>query len=280
MTNDKQPDEPEQPGAPAPADEPEQVAQRKLTAIDEYISLAWTHADPNAPLMVKIQRLLNDLFYQRQRAQDELSIQRENTESDRAYIASLENRVASLTAENEAAHDALRSLASFVGAGGYNAPKVDAKLFEEKIRWGLDHIIKVERGNGPAISDSEMMSLLRRVNREFELEIKELKARLAAQPPAPQPEQPEIDLLSNDPILEALADEPPIDDPAEPPMNYSDQHDAQTIKEFWDWLTADYPDDVFISDVDIDLAVEEFLVFLQQKRDPQYPNPAFRERPL
>lgn len=32
---------------------------------------------------------------------------------------------------------ALRSLACWLGAGGYNAPTVDAKVFEEKIRWGV-----------------------------------------------------------------------------------------------------------------------------------------------
>lgn len=31
----------------------------------------------------------------------------------------------------------LRSLASYVGAGGYNADTVDADVFEEKIRWGI-----------------------------------------------------------------------------------------------------------------------------------------------
>ncbi len=37
--------------------------------------------------------------------------------------------------------DAMRSLASYVGAGGYNADVVDAGVFEEKIRWGIDEIM-------------------------------------------------------------------------------------------------------------------------------------------
>lgn len=42
----------------------------------------------------------------------------------------------------EKAEDALRSLASFVGAGGYNADKVDADVFEQKIRWGIGQIME------------------------------------------------------------------------------------------------------------------------------------------
>jgi len=36
---------------------------------------------------------------------------------------------------------AMRSLASYVGAGGYNADVVDADVFEAKIRWGIDEIM-------------------------------------------------------------------------------------------------------------------------------------------
>lgn len=41
--------------------------------------------------------------------------------------------------------NALRSLASWLSAGGYNAPQVDAKVFEEKIRWGVDHLLAASR---------------------------------------------------------------------------------------------------------------------------------------
>lgn len=37
----------------------------------------------------------------------------------------------------------LRSLASYVGAGGYNADDVDPKTFEDKVRWGIDHLLGV-----------------------------------------------------------------------------------------------------------------------------------------
>lgn len=42
----------------------------------------------------------------------------------------------------EKAEEVLRSLASFVGAGGYNADKVDADVFEQKIRWGIGQIME------------------------------------------------------------------------------------------------------------------------------------------
>jgi hypothetical protein len=37
-----------------------------------------------------------------------------------------------------ACENVLRSLASYLGCGGYNAPEVDAAVFEEKIRYGID----------------------------------------------------------------------------------------------------------------------------------------------
>lgn len=40
------------------------------------------------------------------------------------------------------AEEALRSLASYLGCGGYNAPEVDAKVFEEKIRYGIDNFVR------------------------------------------------------------------------------------------------------------------------------------------
>ncbi len=42
----------------------------------------------------------------------------------------------------------LRGLCSFLGAGGYNethAGLIEAKSADDKIRWGIDHIIEVER---------------------------------------------------------------------------------------------------------------------------------------
>lgn len=42
----------------------------------------------------------------------------------------------------EALEEVLRRLASFVGNGGYNADEVDPAIFEEKIRDGIDYLIK------------------------------------------------------------------------------------------------------------------------------------------
>lgn len=60
--------------------------------------------------------------------------------SERAIAACKEaQRIAGAAiASRDAANDALRSLASFVGAGGYNASTVDAAAFERKIRDGID----------------------------------------------------------------------------------------------------------------------------------------------
>ena len=48
--------------------------------------------------------------------------------------------------------DALRSLASYVGAGGYNADTVDAGVFEDKIRWGIGEIMaRMERAEAELV---------------------------------------------------------------------------------------------------------------------------------
>ena len=49
---------------------------------------------------------------------------------------------AELAQKLEKAEGVLRSLAGFVGAGGYNADKVDADVFEQKIRWGIGQIME------------------------------------------------------------------------------------------------------------------------------------------
>jgi hypothetical protein len=41
----------------------------------------------------------------------------------------------------EELEEVLRSLASYVGAGGDNAPTVDPKKFESKIRWGINEVL-------------------------------------------------------------------------------------------------------------------------------------------
>jgi hypothetical protein len=43
--------------------------------------------------------------------------------------------------KTEELEEVLRSLASYVGAGGDNAPTVDPNSFESKIRWGINEIL-------------------------------------------------------------------------------------------------------------------------------------------
>lgn len=62
--------------------------------------------------------------------------------------------------ERDEAQEALRSLACYLGVGGYNAPNVDAKIFEQKIRHGIDELIKVER-NGIEAERDEAMAMLK-----------------------------------------------------------------------------------------------------------------------
>lgn len=45
----------------------------------------------------------------------------------------------------EALEDVLRRLASYVGAGGYNSETVNPKAFEDKIKWGIDHLLRMNK---------------------------------------------------------------------------------------------------------------------------------------
>lgn len=62
------------------------------------------------------------------------------------------SREVELTQQTERAEsyaETLRSIASYVGAGGYNADTVDAGVFEDRIRWGIRAI------QGPLIAAIE-----------------------------------------------------------------------------------------------------------------------------
>lgn len=48
--------------------------------------------------------------------------------------------VASIPSRETDAEWALRDLAAYVGAGGYNAGTVDPAVFFDKIKWGIDHL--------------------------------------------------------------------------------------------------------------------------------------------
>jgi hypothetical protein len=49
-----------------------------------------------------------------------------------------------ISQQHEALETVLRSLASYVGNGGFNAESVDPAIFEEKIRDGIDRLTRVE----------------------------------------------------------------------------------------------------------------------------------------
>jgi hypothetical protein len=73
-----------------------------------------------------------------------------------------------LEAKVEALEEGLRSLASYVGAGGYNADEVDPKAFVDKVRWGIDNLTGVNHvGKLEAkIRDLEMRLLASRSARK------------------------------------------------------------------------------------------------------------------
>lgn len=64
-------------------------------------------------------------------------------------IADLEVELKQQTERAESYAETLRSIASYVGAGGYNADTVDAGVFEDRIRWGIRAI------QGPLIAAIE-----------------------------------------------------------------------------------------------------------------------------
>lgn len=47
--------------------------------------------------------------------------------------------VLELVQEHEAFHEGMRELASYLGAGGYNADQLSAEELLEKVKWGVDH---------------------------------------------------------------------------------------------------------------------------------------------
>jgi len=66
----------------------------------------------------------------------------------RRNIADAEKEMQRQAERAESYAETLRSIASYVGAGGYNADTVDAGVFEEKIRWGIGELIgMLDRAN-------------------------------------------------------------------------------------------------------------------------------------
>lgn len=66
--------------------------------------------------------------------------------------AALLDAAAKLREERDAAHEALRSLACWLSVGGYNAETVDPVAFEQKIRDGVNMLVRTEteRARGAA----------------------------------------------------------------------------------------------------------------------------------
>ncbi len=102
------------------------------------------------------------------------------TPADLSEVESLKKRLEASEARERAACDVLRSLACWLGVGGYNAPTVDTAEFERKIRDGVDALIRVEteRARGPQISDSEQVLLLRRTIKASEARERTLREAL------------------------------------------------------------------------------------------------------
>lgn len=53
------------------------------------------------------------------------------------------DHLAARAKQADALEDVIRGLAAYVGAGGYNAEKVDPEVFGQKIRWGIDHLSSI-----------------------------------------------------------------------------------------------------------------------------------------
>jgi hypothetical protein len=56
------------------------------------------------------------------------------------FMVSARKGVLALISENEVFEDGMRSLASTLGAGGYNAEALTATQLVEKVQWGVNHL--------------------------------------------------------------------------------------------------------------------------------------------
>ncbi len=102
----------------------------------------------------------------------------------RRNVADAEKEMQRQAERAESYAEAMRSLASYVGAGGYNADTVDAGVFEEKIRWGIGVIMaRMEQ------SEAELLAI-REDNHSMMLEIDGLRKELAAKQAATAPAVP------------------------------------------------------------------------------------------
>lgn len=79
----------------------------------------------------------------------EINVVLEDRISDTEMMSLLRRANKEFLARAEAAEDVLRSLASYLGVGGYNAPTVNAEEFEKKIRYGIDMLLRTKDRGTP-----------------------------------------------------------------------------------------------------------------------------------
>lgn len=106
-----------------------------------------------------------------------------------------------------AAEDALRSLACWLGVGGYNAPTVDAKVFEEKIRDGVTTYLPL---HGMAARDLAELVLSMGMVTDKGIRSRELARRVLGIVPLASPSLPAIEEPTWQPIETAPKDGAPI----------------------------------------------------------------------
>jgi FtsZ-binding cell division protein ZapB len=109
----------------------EQLRQLVGWLLAEYCQLAHDLHDSRllaAGLQVDVERLREE--------RAALALERRVSDSEMGALLKRTNK--EFWERAEAAEDALRSLASYVSAGGHNADAVDAAAFEKKIREGID----------------------------------------------------------------------------------------------------------------------------------------------
>lgn len=104
-----------------------ELTPAEIAATGDAELMAWVEEDTCIALRAHIEQQDGVIYTLSQEA-----------EENEQTIAAQADRIDSL-------ESVLRSLASYVAAGGYNADEVDPKVFEGKIRWGIDQGIERER---------------------------------------------------------------------------------------------------------------------------------------
>lgn len=85
-----------------------------------------------------------------------------------ADLAAKDAMIASLSERADAAESSMRSLASFLGTGGFNSEEFDAAKFEEKIRDGIDMITESLIGQIKQLR-ADLLTASERISQQSEL---------------------------------------------------------------------------------------------------------------